>query len=365
MKIKNTVCILIFGLAFTGCSEKSSTSAVAPNVSPDFFPITVDTLLPADQEWQRPSDCRANIEKVLCEVDTRGNGDTLSRPCIGGEIQYKAAVEAIYDGMDEQNQKMFCSLRRIFIERNFYATAYASNVYQRQANGKSKILPGAVVGIRKSVLQTAPNFLFWISWKEQLNFTEINNEFEIPLPYPRYTSEKNLMLLQYVFAHEFGHLFDFANQINDEILGIPDCNKHDIKNDEDYYRYCKPFMKPGSWGDISWKDSRDVKEDHDFFGRDKLCFYNCKNRMNVESEMPRFYEGLANSDFISSYAASNHMDDFAEAWAIRWLFSTGANLKLKATENMTVDYAKIYNSEKFKAKREFMERFAKGDVRYP
>lgn len=356
--------LFVSGVLLSACSPRPVADTVESiGGSADFFKITTSQFT---ESWVRPTDCRANIAKVLCEVEpAEGWGSTLSRPCLGGEEQYIPYFEAIYDDLDGINQEMFCSLRRIFIERTFWATGYASQVYQRKEDGSVELLPGAVMGVRRSLLQVAPDFANWLSWKEQKNFVENDVEFKVPLKYPVYSTPKiDVSLLQYVIVHEFGHMLDFANKINNVKIVDESCMDR-VETDEDFERECQVSVAPESWGAFSWQRHRQVLPHKNFPGRDKLCFYDCQSYMS-SAEMLEFYDGLRQSDFISSYGASNMMDDFAEAWAVRWMIERkDADLLLHADESSIVDTRVLYNSEKFREKREYMENFSKGEVLYP
>lgn len=116
---------------------------------------------------------------------------------------------------------------------------------------------------------------------------------------------------------------------------------------------------------MSWKHSLSVLPEKNFPGRDKLCFYNCTEYMD-SAEMVQFYRGLRSSDFISSYAASNMMDDFAESWAVKWMIENkDADLFLHANESVTVNSRHLYDSEKFREKRQYMNDFSKKRILYP
>ncbi|HEY1079966.1 MAG TPA: hypothetical protein VGE46_07705 [Bdellovibrio sp.] len=366
MNLKALVCAILASTLLAACSEKKSDTTIEfIGGSPDAFAITVAAAPPAD-EWIRPTDCRANIAQIICEVEPEQSwGNPLDRVCLGGEQKYQKAFEDIYDALDPLNQKMFCSLRRIFVEKEFYATGYASLVRFRK-DGKVAVLPGAIMGVRKSVLQANPSLPLWASWKEQLNFVAIPQEFTTPLEYPRFDGQKPPSLLLDIVVHEFGHMLDFANSINEESFGVADCLKEDIKSEDEYFEKCKPYARPGTWTDISWKDGRTAKPEKDFAGRNKLCFYNCVNRMDLQTEMVPFYQGLAQSDFVTSYAASNYMDDFAEAWAVRWMVETlQGDLSIKASPTVEVQMKDIYESAKFKVKRDYMDTFVQGEIKYP
>jgi hypothetical protein len=185
------------------------------------------------------------------------------------------------------------------------------------------------------------------------------------LAYPLFKATQEISLIQYVFVHEFGHLFDFANNLNHEVLSDPSCLER-VKNDEDYERECHPTMKPGSWGDISWRTPSEVRPEKDFFGRNLLCFYGCETYINTETEMIPFYQGLSTSDFVSSYGASNYADDLAEAWAARWLHvKNKGELQVEVSPTFEVNLSNIYNSDNFSQKRLFLENFAASEVKYP
>ncbi|NUN07421.1 MAG: hypothetical protein HUU57_16880 [Bdellovibrio sp.] len=366
MNLKSFVGAILACVLLASCSEKKSTATVEfIGGSPDAFAITVADA-PPPEEWVHPTDCRAHIAQIICEVKPQeGWGNPLERTCLGGEQKYQKSFEDIYDALDPINQKMFCSLRRIFIEQEFYATGYAS-LLRFMKDGQVTALPGAIMGVRKSVLEANPSLPQWASWKEQLNFVAIPEEFTTPLPYPRFDGQKPPSLLLDIVVHEFGHMLDFANSINEELFGVKDCMQQDIKSEEDYFEKCKPYAKPGSWTDISWIDGRTAKPEKDFLGRSKLCFYNCVNRMDLQTEMVPFYQGLAQSDFVTSYAASNYMDDFAEAWAVRWMLTTlKGDLSIKASPTVEVQMQDIFESQKFKVKKEYMDKFVQGEIKYP
>src|SRR5689334_2147175 len=78
-------------------------------------------------------DCRARIKKVVCLVEpepskTAGAGiagaDPKSRSCLPGGDAYAAPFEILYDHYPPVLQKVFCSLGKIYIEKEFFGTAY-------------------------------------------------------------------------------------------------------------------------------------------------------------------------------------------------------------------------------------------------
>lgn len=354
-------------LTLASCSQQASPSLVAVGTpgKTDFFSVMVNSLSEEDSAWERPTDCRANIAKVLCEVIPLQNDNEwyklLDRKCLGNESQYLPAIEKIYDGLDSLNQGMFCSLRRIFIEQELDSTAYASVITKFDNEQGEQTLPGAVMGIRKSLLTNTIPMATWMTWKEQLNFTEVNRELETPLAYPKFEIQGNLSFLQNVFGHEFGHLFDFANKIN-KINVDGSCLE---KVEEENRASCYSFADD-SWASLSWKSVREIKPEHDFFGRKRFCYYYCQpeDRMN-ESEMNRSYKEISLSDFVSTYAATNAYDDFAESWNTYWVIQRGSNVLLHVNPDFRFSSKEIYQSDKFRSKREFIANFLKSKIAYP
>ena len=177
---------------------------------------------------------------------------------------------------------MFCSLRKIYLENHFFATAYASSAYELDADHHMTILPGAIIGIRKSALDLDPEFSVWATWKDQLNFTSIAKDLESPLEYPRFTvSDQNPWFLRYVITHEFGHLFDFANHL-DQITPLDEsCDQ--IQDPDEFAKKCPYQFIENTWGALAWNNFRQVKPEFDFYNRSLLCFYSCKNHMSPEN----------------------------------------------------------------------------------
>lgn len=288
----------------------------------------------------------------------------LDRKCLGGESLYQKDFETIYDSLDPISQGAFCSVRRIFIEREFFATAYASLMWSKDNDGTNEKIPGAIIGVRKTLLGRRPEYAPWASWKEQQNFAHVA-EMESPLPYPRFQTSTNLPLLEYALTHEVGHLLDFANKLNKESATV-DCPYENITSDEDYYQQCKPEFNEGTWGRIDWVNSVQIQPAKDFDLRSKLCYYDCDTLLNPEQDAVTLYTGFSKSSFATTYGATNVADDFAEAWATHWVVNTKhSNVITRGSADISTSLEEIYHSERFKTKREFLEKFVKGPVRYP
>src|SRR5690606_2051296 len=109
--------------------------------------------------------------------------------------------------------------------------------------------------------------------------------------------------LYFVIAHEFGHIFDFANKINSTI-NCPEDNPD-----------AESLMHPPSWGAISWVTNRRPKAENDFLHRSALCFYWCGNTPIDPAKISRVYGDLSHTNFLSTYATTQPWDDFADSLA--------------------------------------------------
>lgn len=106
---------------------------------------------------------------------------------------------------------MYCHLDKLWIEKSFPATAYASPL----VDSKMKMISGAV-GVRQELVETHLSFDDWISWKEETTFGGSLDMNSNRLGLINYYSNLNTKEFgfDYVVNHEFGHLFDFANNLN-------------------------------------------------------------------------------------------------------------------------------------------------------
>ncbi len=348
--------LLMVGLC--ACQPRDQRSSSDSEKPADF--ITTELKNSADT-WVRPTDCRANISHIICEVEPQTQRFE-DRACQGGEAKYIPVFEQIYDSLDPINQKMFCSLRFIYVERNFFATAYASTVYKKDSAGHVVHLPGTILGFRKAYLDLAPAFATWATWKDQLNFTEIKTDLDLPLNFPRFTAgSKNPSFLKDVVIHEFGHMFDFANALDSVQLDDENCGAANPDESEK----CPYHFVEKNWGSLTWKTFDTVKPEYDFFNRDRLCFYRCTTHMNPETEVLPFYQGLGHSVFVSTYAASNPMEDWAEAWAAHWMLENGEDFEINASADYTFKASDIVNSPKSAERKLFMEHFLSSEIKYP
>lgn len=308
-------------------------------------------------ERSRPAtarDCRAEIRKAVCMVDVMSlgpGGKPLERPCLPGGENYAATFEELHDRFPPHLQKMFCSLRRIFIEKEFFATAYAGTIIE--PDGK---VNGALMGVRKDFLDRPLTIGFWSSWKEQLNFGGDPKRYAVDASMPLVHSSSPDMLY-FVVAHEFGHIFDFTNQLNRFI---------DCKFDENgMHGTCS--AAPGSWSELGWSDFRGhTRPGNDFALRKELCFYWCNGQFIDPARASELYTGLFMTNFPSIYGASNPYDDFAETLAYysidRHLQATYAIL---TPDGGAYDAISHLRSPRMADKVLFLEKFLNASPAYP
>ena len=321
-----------------------------------FYIIIKDKISPPlklSPPTPKKKDCRANIEKVVCLVDpvTPGKGSE-ERTCLKGSVQYAHFFEELYDNYPPALQKVFCSLKKISIEKQLFGTAYAGTTLDKKGN-----LNGAIMGIRQSVIDQSLNLTQWSSWKEQLSFGGAKEDYQVrdDLPQIHTTNLKNVNnFLYFVVAHEFGHIFDFSNKLNDFI----NCGETPPKGCQ------RP--RPGSWTDLTWISNHKVKAQADFHKREELCFYACQDTFIPKTDISRLYKELHQGPFISLYAATNPWDDFAEGLAYVTMEKFLEATYEISFEGQDFDVMTKLKSNIFSKKYAYINEFlSRKDIRYP
>ncbi len=326
----------------------------------DFFILKQNTTVKAKHKTQISAiDCRANISKTICIVEPATTGQQpMDRQCLDGGNSYSVFFEKIYDNYPPSLQKMFCSVKRIFIEKSFSGTAYAGAIYNSQGQPT-----GAIMGIRQSVLDQNLDLQTWASWKEQLSFGGTTNSFDPIDNLPRIetsSASKVSDFLYFVIAHEFGHIFDFANGLNH----TTDCT---APNPQPGTGDCK--LAPGTWGALSWERTTKPLAQNDFFNRTGLCFYNCPNPLSPQN-VSQVYADLSQTNFISTYASTQPWDDFADSLAY-YLISQNlnANYLIDTKQNSSphvFDIMAKLHSDLFAEKYQYIQNFMnRKDLYYP
>ncbi|MBI3557505.1 MAG: hypothetical protein HY074_14670 [Deltaproteobacteria bacterium] len=156
--------------------------------------------------------------------------------------------------------------------------------------------------------------------------------------------------LYFVIAHEFGHIFDFANQLNKSV------NEHELA--------------PGSWGALSWKDNTTPSAGNRFPNHRGLCFYECNGKTLPASAIAPLYEALYEStNFISTYSTTEPWDDFADSLAYYLVAKNlGTRYELDTQQPTRAVYDSIakVTSARFATKYQFLDAFLKRtDIKYP
>lgn len=251
------------------------------------------------------TDCRAHIRKVICLVDPVKDLDNVkpeTRACLAGGLDYAHIFENIYDAVPPTLQKMFCSLDFLFIEKEFAGTAYAGAL--TDDTGK---LVGAQMGFNQRILDKKMTLEQWASWKEQLSFGGDAKNFNVDSALPEVLTRTAIPVsdfIYFVLVHEFGHLFDFANDLNKK----ENCTK--LANGDE-----ECVMSAGSWGALSWETSHKPRTENEFLNRSGLCFYWCGDKPLSPSTANQIYEDIYETSFLSLYASQQPWDDFADSLA--------------------------------------------------
>lgn len=313
-------------LIITGALLAQSTYAETTTkwLTPDFAIIRTDQKRPAANFT---TDCRAKIKTAVCLVNGQGDNN-----CQTGSENYAPTFEALYDRFPSHLQKMFCTLERIYILKQFYATAYAGLV-----EDYSNKTIGAEMGIRKDFVDQTFTIDLWASWKEQLNFGGDPDKYSMDPNLPQIHSSSQDMLY-YVVTHEFGHMFDFANNLTGS----------------------------GSWSELSWEYYDQPTPENDFPLRSSLCFYQCNGNFIQLAKAVDLYNGLFSTNFISIYAASNEMDDWAETLAYYTMnHELNGSYNISLADGTKFDVMNHMNSPLMSKKIAFLEKLFRDGPKYP
>jgi hypothetical protein len=263
--------------------------------------------------WTVPQDCRANIRAAVCRVapltKEQENNPAFERPCLGGEGTYAAELEKVHDELPPKLQKMFCHLRRIYVEEDFYATGYASRFAEvfRDGEGKERVrFNGNVLGLsRQKVFETRYGLSEWINRKEQTLFGRKMEEPLLPAVIPQlemdYAGVKARPMLIDVVVHEFGHMLDSAQRFN----------SYEISGDLE----AAPRLS-GLWASVSWNPDGSIRAEDRYFGDRRPCYYGCEGDKlwPLEKAAEIYREFIRAASFVSIYASVDTHEDFAESF---------------------------------------------------
>jgi len=329
-------------------SEQNATGPKSPDIKPTVF---VEPWL------DRPTDCRRHIAQAICVVaPQKENESTLERKCLGAEEKYIPIFQIIHDNFKPVLQKMFCSLRKIYIEQESFGTAYAQSLMS--SDGKSQ---GAIMGFRKSVLDKNMDLAHWFSWKEQLNFggekkpTALSINTKLPHMKIQLKDKNIFAMVYFIVVHEFGHFFDSSNEVNQ--FDWESC----LDQDDD----CT--SKKDSWSNISWLSNTTTYSFASFPLRESLCYYSCdKDFIKIDSA-DELYSNLEKTAFTTTYAATNPWDDFAEAFAFYVTdHDVGMSFDVKLPTGKIFDWGKKLFDPVFYKKLKYLDDFFnRENLKYP
>jgi hypothetical protein len=338
-------------------------AAPAPSI---YANVPAQSLVGLKSKLEPSADCRAHIREVMCLFDSLDDIDQAPaghESCLAGGEEYAAPFEALYDAYPPALQKMFCSLRVLYVLNNFEGTAFGGTL--KDENGQPS---GAHMGIRRSVLDEGLDLTTWASWKEQLSFGGVSGSYTVTPTLPHIetaTSRPVNDFLYFVVTHEFGHIFDFANHLN----AFASAKDPDLSCSPTEEVPMDPSCAPaaGSWTSLSWESQTLPLVSQRFAYRKGLCFYWCDDEGLTEAAVPEAYSGLAASNFISMYAATNPWDDFADSLAYYVMRQElGTSYVIDTVQASRYDIMGKIDSDVFTTKRQYIAAFlARDGIVYP
>ena len=369
---------LLISLLMGACSKSSSSQIQVQYLSHDFISQTVSSDFPAiDVTFE--TDCADQLRKVTCVSDQEDLEFDVNCSVKRVTPEQLAALSKVVADLPPLHRKMMCTLSRIQIQDKIFSMAYAGRVVSAEPDNKWL---GSMIGLRSDILKKHAPDRDLNSWKEQLNFglskMKDPNLKVSPLgPTIQEETPQTQISYLFVFVHELNHLFDMLNRANDRHPDFDTC----VEDEKDKKLFhCKSAVD--SYSRLSWGDSLDViaydpeeeKESQDttqeyqrptpswaekFPLVSQLCFYDCKKTISPLL-IKQVYQELNNTDFITSYSASNYFEDFAEAGTI-WAFE---NYKIPyiyqikgPDKKVYFDATKQFRSPNFQAKKEWLDKF--------
>lgn len=354
---------LVFGfiLVISSFADARNTGSYQVK-SADFFIKTIDKNRYPNKYKNlaledKPKNCREHIREILCLRSAATDDQKKGSVCLEEGLNYAHFFEELYDVYPPALQKMFCSLTVINIERKFGGTAYAGIVKDTLGN-----VQGVEMGIRKSVLDENLNLQTWATWKEQLSFGGIADSYTVTKGLPEILTHANNNVndfLYFVVAHEFGHIFDFANELNK----IKDsCEEKEVDG-----KKVECEMAEQSWGAISWINMSKPRLENDYANRSSLCFYSCNQKYIATADINNLYSDLYRTNFISTYSSIQPWDDFADSLAY---FLVQQNLDTKyminTSQGITFDMMMKIKSPVWAVKYNYIKKFLeRTDIVYP
>lgn len=298
------------------------------------------------RSWSPAKDCRANIRAVTCRVAPtpleKEKDPRIIRPCLGGEAPFVSELQKVHDDLPPKLRKMFCYLRKIYIEEDFYASAYASRFAEtfRDENNVQRVrLNGNVLGLsRTKAFDRNYSLSEWLNRKEQTLFgLKMDDPLspEIPQLDYQFIGVKARPLLIDLVVHEFGHLLDLAQNIVTQQSPVDEyCMEDDAVDKPE----CRPRLT-GLWASIGWSPDGTIRPEDRYFGDYQPCYYDCaaEKLLHVSQAVSMYRAFLAKSSFVSTYASVDASEDFAETF----LFYISGNYFSPANSDTKYFYSSI------------------------
>lgn len=363
--MRTLLCLVLFSMAVLSCNRTQQTKAYpttstankVPSAwestdSPDFFRIQVSS----DSTLRKSSPsipCRQQIQKAVCVLNKLPETPGAEPQCDRENQSYISVFQELHDSFPAALQRVFCSVRSIYVLDEFYGTAFAGLEVDASGN-----IVGAQVGIRRSVIDQHLTLATWATWKEDLSFGGVLDGYVHTdgLPFVQSSSPRPVNdFLYFVMAHEFGHILDFTNDVN-RFDTAPHQNSGE-----------RTQAVKDTWSSLSWDTMKAPSRQNRFPYRPGLCFYGCDGEAMSKAVVSELYRGLAGSNFISTYAATNPFDDFAESLAYFLMErELGATYQVYTGQGEAYDIMMKLQSSIFARKYQYVIDFLnRSDLRYP
>lgn len=275
-----------------------------------------------DELTQSP--CAGTLAAKVCLVDPpkrsqRGIGD-LRRPCLPGSREYVSTFLRIYTFYPKRLRKEMCRLKRIFVEKSFWASGYADP-------------GGPSIAIRRDILDRNLTLSEWATWKEQLSFTGSEGGDRSPAGLPFVSAALPLPVsgaAYFIVTHELAHLMD-----------------RDIGASK---------IAPGSFASLSWRAKDEIDAQALTADWPRPCFYLCRRGKLERSRVPKLYATLSGGAFASLYATRNPTEDFADTLTFHVLArQPGFRYRVHYGNGRTWDLKRHLASDAMRRKISFVE----------
>ncbi|HRO66563.1 MAG TPA: hypothetical protein PL182_03255 [Pseudobdellovibrionaceae bacterium] len=259
-------------------------------------------------------------------------------------------------------------MNRLQIHADLPVLGYATEI---RDDGGRQI--ATMIGINEAALAEKPPYDLW-SWKEQLNFglsSPSDPERRISPRGPHVEesiSGVEHSPLLHVVVHELNHLIDFMNSANKIRFTWPEA-----PGEEPYRVSIK--HDAGSFGLLSWPAEYSFLSDNSdwppseisrrYPWLSRLCYYQCQQPIPL-SWMEDIYAELGTTDFVTPYASTNSMDDFAEMMTVMTLLEQGMQFRIRGPEGkIFFDARESLRRPHFERKKEWIREFLRRpDLKY-